>query len=341
MNLYAKSGVDVNLGDRCSKIAYESAKNTFIGRKGMIGEPVVDDGGFAGAIDMGDFFLIQNDDGVGSKMIIGERINKLDTLGYDLIAMVADDAICVGAETISITNTLDVNKADEDKVRALMAGLETVALEQKIIIPGGEIAELPAMANGYIWNATAVGILGKDKLIDTSKIEVGDKIIGLKSALFRSNGFSLVRKVLFDALGDGWFFEKYNAEMTWGEVLLTPSIIYSSAVLDMHGRYGEPSKVELKGVAHITGGGIPGNIIRILKKSGLGAKLDKLPEPPEAMKKVIEMGNVGREDAFSTWNMGIGMMIVSNDVDKIIEIAKNHNIDAVEIGEIVPSGLTY
>jgi len=208
MATYEEAGVNIELGNKCSAIAYQAAKNTFIGRKGMIGEPMLDEGGFAGAMDMGDFYLIQNDDGIGTKMMIAERINKLDTMGFDLLAMVADDAICVGAETISMTNTLDVNKVDEEKIAALMTGLETAALEQKVVVPGGEIAELGAMVNGYVWNATAVGIVEKNKIIDGSSIEVGDKVIGLKSAGFRSNGFSLVRHVLQESLGDAWAFEK-------------------------------------------------------------------------------------------------------------------------------------
>lgn len=157
MATYEESGVNIEKGDKCSAIAYAAAKETFVGRKGLIGEPVLEEGGFTGALDMGDYYLVQNDDGVGTKIIIAEQINKLDTLGYDLLAMVADDAVCVGAEPISVTNTLDVNKADEEKVRALMTGLKKAALEHKIVIPGGEIAELGALVTGYVWNHDLCG----------------------------------------------------------------------------------------------------------------------------------------------------------------------------------------
>jgi len=109
MATYEESGVNIKMGDKCSGIAYQAAKRTFPGRLGMVGEPLIDEGGFSGALDMGDYYLVQNDDGVGSKIQIAEMIGKYDTLGYDLIAMVSDDAVCVGAETISVTNTLDVN----------------------------------------------------------------------------------------------------------------------------------------------------------------------------------------------------------------------------------------
>ncbi|PIR54633.1 phosphoribosylformylglycinamidine cyclo-ligase [Candidatus Peregrinibacteria bacterium CG10_big_fil_rev_8_21_14_0_10_36_19] len=339
MATYEESGVNIELGDKCSQIAYTAAKNTFIGRRGMIGEPVLDEGGFAGALDMGDFFLIQNDDGVGTKIKVAEKIGKLNTLGYDLVAMVADDAACLGAETISVSNTLDVNKVDAEKVTQLMAGLEAAALEHKIVVPGGEIAELSDMTNGYLWNATAMSIVKKNKIINGQNIKEGDKIIGLRSAGIRSNGFTLVRYILKEAYGEDWEFEKYDHEMTWGEVVLTPSKIYTSLIMDLHGRFEESPKVDLKGIVHVTGGGIPGNLPRLLKKHGFGANLDNLFEPHEVMKKLIELGNVSKEEAYRTWNMGVGMIIVSNDVDQIIATAKAHNIEAQVIGEVTQSGI--
>ncbi len=334
MATYEEAGVNIDLGDKCSAIAYSAAKKTFAGRKGMIGEPLTDEGGFSGALDMGDYYLVQNDDGVGTKIKVAEMIGKYDTMAYDLIAMVADDAICMGAETISITNTLDVNKIDEEKVSGLMAGLEKAALEHKIVIPGGEIAELGDALNGYVWNATAVGIVEKGKMITGENIQSGDKIIGLRSAGFRSNGFSLIRYILKEKFGDDWYHEKYDDSKNWGEAVLTPSVIYSSAVLEMHGRYKEPSKVELKGVVHVTGGGLYANTDRILKKTGLKANFTDLPEPHEPMKKLMELGNVSEDEAYKTWNMGVGMVLISNDVEKIQEICGKHGIESSVIGEI-------
>jgi len=334
MATYKDAGVDIEQGDKCSAIAYQAAKNTFKGRQGLIGQAVVDDGGFAGVLDMGDFYLVQNDDGVGTKILIAEMIDKYDGLGFDLLAMVADDAICIGAETISMTNTLDVDKVEENKIAALMKGLEKAALEQKVVIPGGEIAELSTMVNGYVWNATAVGIVEKHKLITGENIAVGDKIIGLKSAGLRSNGFSLVRHILGEKLGADWAKEKYNEKMTWGEATLTPSKIYSAALLDVHGRYKEKAKAEMKGIVHVTGGGIVGNMKRVLKTSGLGAKLDNLPKAHEIMLKLMKMGNVSEEEAYKTWNMGIGMIVISNDVDKILEICGKYGIEGGVIGVV-------
>lgn len=333
MATYKDSGVDIEEGDACSKIAYEAAKATFPSRMGMIGEPVVDEGGFSGVLDMGDYYLVQNDDGVGTKMMIAEMIGKYDSMGQDLVAMVADDAICIGAETISISNTMDVDKVDKNKVGALMKGLEEACTKHKIVVPGGEIAELGEMVNGYIWNATAVGIVEKNKLITGQNIQSGDKIIGLKSAGIRSNGFSLVRHILKSQLGKTWAQEKYNDIQTWGEATLTPSRIYSSALLEIHGRYKQAAQAELKGLVHVTGGGIHGNLKRILKTKEYS--LDKLPEPLDIFKRLMEIGNVSEEEAYRTWNMGIGMIVISNDVDKVIEICEANECPALEIGVIL------
>jgi len=336
MTSYKEAGVDIDLGDKCSRIAYKAAMNTFKGREGMIGEAVKDEGGFSGLLDMGDFYLVQNDDGVGTKIQIAETIGKYDTLGYDLLAMVVDDAVCMGAEPISVTNTLDVDKVNEEKIAGLMAGLEKAALEHKIVIPGGEIAELGNAVNGYLWNATGVGVVSKDKLINGKEIQAGDKIIGLKSDGFRSNGFSLVRHILKEKFGEDWVNEPYDETQTWGEITLTPSKIYSSAIMDLHGRHGDAAKAELKAVVHVTGGGIQGNLERVMKHhEGLKAELHNLPEPHEVMKRLIELGNVSEEEAYKTWNMGVGMILISNDADQISNICGRHGVETTVIGQVV------
>ncbi|PKL36562.1 phosphoribosylformylglycinamidine cyclo-ligase [Candidatus Peregrinibacteria bacterium HGW-Peregrinibacteria-1] len=335
MTTYRESGVNIELGDTCSQIAYNAAKATFPSREGLIGSAVIDDGGFAGLIDMGDYYLVQNDDGVGTKILIAEHLQSYDTLGYDLLAMVADDAVCIGAETISISNTLDVDKVDPQKVTPLLNGLKEACIKHKVIIPGGEIAEMNNMVNGYIWNATAVGIVEKHKLITGKNIQSGDLIIGLKSAGFRANGFTLVRHILTNAFGPDWYHAPYDQNQNWGQAVLTPSIIYSSAILEMHGRFKKEPIVEIKGIAHITGGGIHGNLARTLKKTGLKADLHTLPKPHPIMEKLIEIGKVPLQDAYNTWNMGIGMILIANDFDKISEICTKHQIQSQIIGKIV------
>lgn len=330
---YKESGVDIKAGDRASKIAYEYAKSTFSSRKGMIGEPVIDEGSYAGLIDMGEYYLVQCDDGVGTKIDIAERIGKYDTLGYDLLAMVADDAVCLGAETISISNTIDTNKVDPDIIDSLMKGLAEACIEQKVIIPGGEIAEVGKSVNGNIWNATAVGILEKDKLITGSDIKPGDKIIALKENGFRSNGFSLVRYILEKEFGKNFYLKESPFGKSWGKILLEPSKIYSAELLKILGRFGEKRKVEIKGISHITGDGITGNFKRIIKNKKVGADIHDLFEPSEMVKEIQKLGNVSEEEAYKTWNMGNGMMLVvaPSDVDSVLY---NINIETKIVGEI-------
>jgi phosphoribosylformylglycinamidine cyclo-ligase len=335
MATYKDAGVDIEKGDKCSSLAYAAAKATFPGRKGMIGEPVVIEGGFTGALDMGDFYLVQNDDGVGTKITIAEALGKYDTLGYDLLAMVADDAACVGAEVISISNTIDVKNVDENVIGPLTQGLSKACLEQKVVIPGGEIAELSDMVNGHTWNATAVGVVKKNKFITGANVAEGDTLIGLRSNMFRSNGFTLVRHILKEKFGPDWANAPYGDGKSWGEVTLTPSKIYHGFIMDLHGRFEEQPKVDLKAVIHITGGGLPGNLSRVLK----GATLDNLIEPHEPMLKLMEMGGVSKEEAYRTWNMGVGMVLVCNEVDKVLEVAEKHDIFAQVIGKVGGSGI--
>lgn len=336
MTSYKDAGVDIQRGDECSKIAYSAAMETFAGRKGMMGEPVTEEGGFTGMLDMGEFYMVQNDDGVGTKIEVAEKLGQFETLGYDLIAMVADDAVCVGAEVVSVTNTLDVPKLDKKMVEGLMMGLKKAALEQKIVVPGGELAELGTALNGAVWNATAVGIVEKHKVITGESIEAGDALIALKSDGIRSNGLTLARKILEDKFGDDWVNEDFGFGFTWGERLLRPSKIYHHALLNLIGRYGEEPIVTVKGLVHNTGGGIKGNLPRLLKKKGLGADLHRLPEPHEFMKKLQELGEVTDEEAYKTWNMGVGMLMVvaQDEVDKVLEALKHEGIEAVAAGEV-------
>ncbi len=331
---YKKAGVDIQAGDNASKIAYDYAKSTFASRQGIIGEPVTDEGSFAGLINMGDFFIVQSDDGVGTKMEIAERIGKFDTLGYDLLAMVADDVVCLGAETISVTNTLDTNKVDAAIIGDLMKGLARACIEQKVVIPGGEIAEVGKAVNGNVWNATAVGVLEKEKVITGEAIKPGDKIIALKENGFRSNGFSLVRYIIEHKLSCEGYSKPSPFGKSWGELLLEPSRIYSGVLLEILGRFGVKRKVNIKGIAHITGGGIPGNFKRVLKQTELGARFDNLFKPSDIVKEIQEMGEVTEEEAYKTWNMGNGIMLVTapEDVEKTLDLL---SIEAQVVGEIV------
>ncbi len=334
---YKKAGVDIEAGDSASSKAYKAALSTHVSRKGMFGAPVKLEGGFTGALDCGDFYLVQNDDGVGSKSLIGEQMNRYKTLGYDLLAMVADDAVCVGAEVISMTNTIDINKVDEKIITPLMKGLAEACKEQNVVIAGGEIAELRDQVKNFTWNASALGIVEKSKFITGMHVRPGDKIVGLQSRGFRSNGVSLIRYILKKEFGENWHRKKFNDAHTWGEAVLMPSRIYHACVLDMIGRFqkGE-ARVHPKAIVHNTGGGLPGNLERIVGKVDRGALVDHPFPPHQAMLALQKLGNVEDSEAYRTWNMGIGMMIVvdPSETNEVIAIARKHNIPAQVMGEI-------
>lgn len=301
---YREAGVDIRRGEAASACAYAHARGTHAARKGKIGVPVpVREGGFAGLLDMGSYFLVQTSDGTGTKMELAGKLGMEESIGRDLLAMVADDAVCTGAEVIGVSNTLDVPNADVAVIDALLRGLSLACAEQNIVITGGEIAEVPGSVSVPVWNATAVGIVGKDRLIRPESIVPGDTVLALRERGCRSNGFSLMRRVLRDAGGRSFG----EAEL---RELLRPSTIYHAALLALLGRFGAPRIVPLKGLAHITGGGIPSKLRRILKKVGYGAALHDLWPPPPVLVDLMKAGNIEQEEAYRTFCMGNGMLAV-------------------------------
>lgn len=321
MTTYKDSGVDIEAGDKASRAAYTNAKTTFNSRQDKIGQPYILNDGFAGALDMGDYLLIQNDDGTGSKSDIATAIEKYDTLGYDLCAMVADDAICVGAEVISLSNTFDVPHIDADQIDALTKSLAQACSEQQIVIPGGEIAEVPSSVKQIVWNATAMGVVKKDRFITGQTIQPDQSIIGLYDPMLRSNGFSLARKILSDNFGTDYAQTPYDQNQSWGEVLLTPSKIFHRLLLDhVIGGFEEDRPFTVHGVCHITGGGIQGNLCRILPNS-IGANLSNLHTPPLPLQKLKELGQVSDTEAYHTWHSGTAMMLIvePHDAEQICQ----------------------
>jgi phosphoribosylformylglycinamidine cyclo-ligase len=337
MATYRDAGVDIREGDRASMIAYTHAASTFISRKNMIGKPVYEKDGYAGFLDMGDYYLVVSDDSTGSKIDLAFEVGKFDTLGYDLTAMVADDAVCTGAESIAISNTIDVPHIDATIIDKLMAGLAKACTEQKIVVPAGEIAEVPGAVTRGVWSATVIGIVAKDRVLKPETTKPGDAVIALKDPVARSNGFSLLRTILSKAYGKEWYRKEWKKGQLWGEIFLTPSIIYSAAILSLIGRFGEDTKVPVKGIAHITGGGIPSKLKRILRKSGYGAELTDLWPPHEALADAIRIGKVETEEAYRTWHMGSGMLVVTEkeNAPEAQKILRQQGIQAREAGMII------
>lgn len=327
---YSDAGVDIQRGDAASACAFEHARGTHAVRKGKIGAPVPErEGGFAGLLDMGSYFLVQTSDGTGTKMELAGKLGMYESIGRDLLAMVADDAVCTGAEVIGVSNTLDVPKADAVVIDALLCGLSSACAEQRIAMTGGEIAEVPGSVSVPVWNATAVGIVGKDRLIRPESIMSGDVVLALRERGCRSNGFSLIRRVLRGAAGQTWGEEELRE-------LLRPSTIYHAALLTLLGRFGEQRMVPIKGLAHITGGGIPSKLRRILRKAGCGAALRDLWPPPPILREVMGAGNIAQEEAYRTFCMGNGMLAVLSpeESSRAVAMLREAGIEAREAGII-------
>ncbi|MEK6809749.1 MAG: AIR synthase-related protein [Nanoarchaeota archaeon] len=353
---YQSSGVNIELGDEVSKVLYTAAKQTWKNRQGRIGEVVEIFEDFSGlrAIKVGglptDTYMNLSFDGVGTKVELAERIAKHDTVAYDLFAMVCDDAVVRGAEPVLVGSILDVKKLGDDNnsylnfIKQLAVGYINAAKEANVAIVNGEVAELGARVQGYgafnyNWGAGVVWFARKSRMLTGYEIKESDKMVGLREHGFRSNGLSLVRKILKAAHGEEWHLEKYNG-VNLAEAALHPSRIYSGTVVDMLGSLDREAKAEIHGIAHITGGGLPGKLGRVLKPTSLGAYVDPF-EPCDLMKYCQEKGNVADAEAYRTWNMGQGMIIITPDPDTVINLATQHGIESKIMGEITKqAGIT-
>ena len=334
MASYKESGVDLELGERCSRVMYEAAVATFKSRAGRFGEPKPERGGFSGPIyiqELKDAYILKNSDGVGTKVEIAQLMDKHDTLAYDLLAMVCDDAAAMGAEPFAVTDTLNVRRLRLELVEQLASGLVGAAQAARVAVVGGEIAELGDQLNTeYIWDADCLAVLEQGKGPKRDAIKPGDRIVALRSAGFRSNGFSLIRRILKGKFGERWVDRPYDSKLSWGEVALTPSLIYTPLLVDLFGGYHEEPRAEVKGAAHITGGGVPGNLPRVLPQ-GLGAYIDL--EPHEPMLRLQEFGCCDDREAYRVWNMGAGVLLITND-DQVFALAEEYGIEAREVGEV-------
>lgn len=347
---YSSSGVDVDLGNQASKILYNAAKQTWKNRKGTLGEVIVPFDDFSGlrAMRVGnlplDTVACLGFDGVGTKIEIAERVGEHDTIAFDLFAMVCDDAVVRGGVPVLIGSVLDVNSLSKKNngieiIKQLANGYLRAAKEAGVAVINGELAELGSRVCGYgkfnyTWSAGILWFAKESKLFTGNEIRVGDSLIALRENGFRSNGLSLARKVFSEKLGEQWHKKKLNGK-NLGELVLTPSTIYSRIISELRGEVFEKPKVEIHGIAHITGGGIPEKLGRMLKPSGLGARLGNLFPPCEAMKYAQKLGNISDEEVYRTWNMGNGMLLVTPEPEKVLKLLAKKNVDAKMCGEIV------
>lgn len=328
MTTYGKAGVDIALGDICSKLMSDAADKTFANRKGMI--KVLEKKGLHRiiAVSLGNVRLMLNSDGIGTKVEFAERTGRHDTMAYDLFAMLCDDAVRFGAEPVALSNVLDVNSLDKEAVRGLAKGMVRAAKDAGVAMVSGEIAELGRRVGGYgkynyNWGGTVLSIVRKE--LGGDDIRPGNSIVALEEKGFRSNGISLVRRIMESAYGQEWHRKKAGAT-TLGEQALTPSRIYTRAALDML-PYAEA-------IVHVTGGGIPGKLGRLLALKKCGADITNPFAPCRLMLHCQELGKVKDEEAYRAWNMGQGMLIITANPEKVISLSSKRKIRAKEIGKI-------
>lgn len=348
---YASVGVDIDTEAKAARILYEASKKTWANRKGKLGEVVVPFDDFAGLrfiradkLPAGTV-MYGGSDGVATKAELAERLNTYDTLAYDLMAMVCDDAVIRGGEPVLVKSVLDVNTLGSDDTRLpfieqLASGYEAAAAEAGVAVINGEIAQLNDRI-GHMerfcleWSADLTWFAHESRLITGYDVKPGDSIIALQETGLRCNGISLVRKILKDHYGDDWHTKSYQ-DQSLGELALQPSQIYSPAVVAMFGGYSldRAPQAKIHAAAHISGGGIAEKLGRMLRASGYGAKLDNLFTPGKLMLHCQELGNVADEEAYKTWNMGNGMLIITPEPDAVLSVAAEHGMAGQLAGHV-------
>ncbi len=348
---YRRAGVDIDAGERAVELMRASVAATR--RSEVIG----DLGGFASAMalpaGMREPVLVSSTDGVGTKTAIATALGRYDTLGHDLVAMCADDLVCAGAEPLFFLDYIAVGRLYPERVAGLVASIADGCRLAGCSLIGGETAEHPGLMepDEFDMAGFCVGVAERDRLIDGTAARAGDALIGLASSGLHSNGFSLVRRILADEgvpldegyaelvgriLGPATTPEPDTGPLSLGEVLLTPTRIYSAAVLRLRTRLDEAG-YGLSGVAHITGGGLPGNLPRALP-DGLGARVHPARWPmPSIMPLIGAMGGLSHAELRSTFNGGLGMVCVVPAEAAALAIASlgSDGIAAWQVGDVV------
>ncbi len=322
MVTYKESGVDINL-----EAVTVSALTSKLRKTLEFRDIITESGHFAALVRLGDKAIAMSTDGVGSKILIAELMNKYDTVGIDCVAMVVNDLLCVGAEPLAMVDYLAVDKPNPEMAIQIGEGLVEGATEARVAMIGGETASLPEIVKNFDLAGTGIGLVDADRVISGEKIKEGDVLVGIASNGIHSNGLSLARRVFFEESGlkikdplPGY------PSIIVGEELLKPTRIYVKPVMELLN-----SKIEVHGLAHITGGGLT-NLKRL--KSGVGYHIDNLPQPNPIFQSMYSLG-VPVKELYRVFNMGIGMVVIVSEEDsaatiKIIE--KYHQ--AYQIGKV-------
>eukprot|EP00250_Pteridium_aquilinum_P016024 c22900_g2_i1 orf=168-1301(+) len=296
-------------------------------------------GGFGGLFPLGDSYLVAGTDGVGTKLKLAFETGKHDTIGIDLVAMSVNDIVTSGAKPLFFLDYFATSQLDVDLAEQVIKGIVEGCKQSDCVLLGGETAEMPGFYSKgeYDLSGFAVGIVKKADVVDGKTIKEGDFLLGLPSSGVHSNGFSLVRRVLSDSGASlSSVLPDCNGATTIGEALMAPTVIYVKQVLEL------VNGGKVKGLAHITGGGFTDNIPRIFPK-GLGASVNVGSwEVPPIFKWLEKVGGISDAEMRRTFNMGIGMVIVSSPESAEDILANKGESKIYKIGHIVKGdGVTY
>lgn len=304
---YAKAGVDI---DRKSGSISALVEHLKYKRKGL-GRPIDLPGHFTGLIDFGEYALTLCTDGVGTKLLIADALQKWDTVGIDCIAMNVNDTICVGSEPVAFVDYIAIDKPDPRITSEIGKGLEEGARQSNMTIVGGEIAVLPELVKGFDLAGTCLGMVKKDRIITGQKVRPGDALIGLPSSGVHSNGLTLARKI-FESNGIGYREKLKGLTRPVGLELLEPTTIYVRQVLKLLKMF------EVHGMANITGGGLR-NLVRL--KKGVGFEVTDPMKPQPIFSVMQELGNVSDKEMYQTFNMGMGycLAVPDKDADAVVK----------------------
>jgi phosphoribosylformylglycinamidine cyclo-ligase len=329
---YADAGVDIAAGEEAVERIKRHVRSTI--RPEVIG----DIGGFGGLFAFPtdryrDPVLVSSTDGVGTKALVAKAAGRFDTIGVDLVAMCVDDLVCQGAEPLFFLDYIAVGRLVPDHIEQLVEGVARGCKHAGCALIGGEMAEHPgAMEPGeFDLVGFAVGVVERDRILTGERVDVGDVLIGLPSPGLRSNGYSLARRVLFDVarrkLDDpAWT----GSHRTVADELLEPSVIYAPAITALL------READVHGVAHITGGGLPGNVARMLPDNRDAVISRSQWESPRIFSEIQRLGGISDEEMARVFNLGLGMVIAVPPVEvfRAIDVLRERGHYAVRVGEI-------
>jgi phosphoribosylformylglycinamidine cyclo-ligase len=331
---YAGAGVDIVAGEQAVDLIRASVQRT--ARPEVIGGL----GGFAGLFDASKLaglrqpLLATATDGVGTKVVIAQRLERYDTIGIDLVGMVVDDLVVCGAEPLFMTDYLVFGKLQPDRVAAIVAGIADGCVQAGCALIGGETAEHPGHfgPDEFDIAGAATGVVAAERLLGPDRVRPGDVVIGMASSGLHSNGFSLVRAII-DAPAAGLALAGQPPELTQplGAELLTPTRIYARDCLAL------ADSCAVSTFAHVTGGGLAANLARVLPP-GATAVLDRASwQPGPVFTLLADRGRVGRDEMERVFNMGVGMVAVvaAAGADRALRVLAERGVPAWILGEVI------